>query len=119
MRLVLILLFVFFGVQLNAEKIKLDCKSANNSDQFSYLIDIENNLIHSPSFLVSPRTIKVSDEYITWTPVIGSWTINSISVLERKSLLLIKSHITEKSFNEFGGVYLRPQTWSFQCIRGI
>ena len=53
------LLFVLVGVQLNAGDIKLDCKSTDTSDQRSYLIDIENNLIHSSSFVDNPRTIKV------------------------------------------------------------
>ena len=120
MRLIFTLLFVLGGVQLNAEDIKLDCKSTTNSDQHSYEIDLENNLIHASHFLVNPRPIKVFNGYITWIPRAGNFVINSSSVLERKSLLLIITYTTEWAFKEkFGEELVGPYTYIFQCIRGI
>ena len=115
---------VLFVCQLSAATIKIECTSITDyKSENSFQIDIDNKLIRTPNSELPLIPIKVTDDYITWIYPDLNFIIHAVSVLERKSLLLVTSSITPLSFDTpltDNGFEIRgPETFLYQCSRGI
>ena len=127
-RILLVTFLITFSTQVNSEVIEITCKSAASKPNGGsrHLIDITNKRLKSDCDNCNWwKTLFWDDYIIVATLDKGSmggdmFMQSAMMVLERDTMLMIGSTITDRDFRHFERNQThKPHTFSLKCVRGF
>lgn len=97
--------------------LKCDGKNYGTPQKWEMHLNLDKEMVEFESGVST--SLEINDKYISWRSGYTDVGNYSISVLNRETLVLIETSISDDAFKRNGDTLFGPMNFLFQCGRGI